>query len=87
LSTIALEMFDPVPTHEINIIKLKSNPSNIKSIITFTCNPECYEIVSAFNPGESYTDRPDLCVGVIKMKVNSVLQDVTTKLETTSLEQ
>ena len=45
--------------------------------ITFTCNPRWVEIQSALNEGESYTDRPDLCVRVFKMKVDNLMKDLT----------
>ena len=47
--------------------------------ITFTCNPKWDEIQSALYPGESYKDRPDLCVQVFKMKADGMLKDLTEK--------
>ena len=45
--------------------------------LTFTCNPQWQEIQEALNEGESYTDRPDLCVRVFKMKMDELLSDLT----------
>ena len=44
--------------------------------LTFTCNPKWQEIEEALNEGESYTDRPDLCVRVFKMKLDALLLDL-----------
>ena len=44
--------------------------------LTFTCNPKWQEIEEALNEGESYTDRPDLCVHVFKMKLDALLLDL-----------
>ena len=47
--------------------------------ITFTCNPKWEEIQNALNDGESYTDRPDLCARVFKLKLNELLNDLMAK--------
>ena len=44
--------------------------------VTFTCNPKWKEIQEALDPGESYTDRPDLCARVFKLKLNALLKDI-----------
>ena len=46
--------------------------------ITFTCNPKWKEIQDALEEGEKYTDRPDLCARVFKLKLNSLLKDICT---------
>eukprot|EP00116_Pleurobrachia_bachei_P000686 sb/3460948/ len=47
--------------------------------ITFTTNPNWPEIISALKPGESHTDRPDLCVRVFHMKLSLLKDDLLKK--------
>ena len=47
--------------------------------ITFTCNPKWNEIQSGLNQGEKYTDRPDLCVRVFKLKTDELMNDLIKK--------
>lgn len=44
--------------------------------LTFTCNPKWQEIQDALHEGESYTDRPDLCARVFKLKADQLLNDL-----------
>ena len=45
--------------------------------ITFTCNPSWPEIQDNLNRGEEASDRPDLVARVFKLKLNSLIDDIT----------
>ncbi len=45
--------------------------------ITFTANPSWPEITDNFRPGEQTTDRPDLVARVFKIKLDSLIDDLT----------
>lgn len=45
--------------------------------ITFTCNPNWPEIVDNLYPGQTSSDRPDLVARVFKIKLLSLMKDIT----------
>ena len=45
--------------------------------ITFTANPSWPEIVANLRPGEQTCDRPDLVARVFKLKLDSLMEDIT----------
>ncbi|XP_063781211.1 uncharacterized protein LOC134929546 [Pseudophryne corroboree] len=45
--------------------------------ITFTANPTWPEIIENLRPGEQNSDRPDLVARVFKLKLNSLMDDLT----------
>ena len=45
--------------------------------ITVTCNPEWLEIKKSLFPGQSPSDRPDLCARVFKLKLKELMKDLT----------
>lgn len=45
--------------------------------ITFTANPKWQEIKENLQPGEEASDRPDLLARVFKLKLRSLMQDLT----------
>lgn len=47
--------------------------------ITFTCNPKWTEITSSLKPGMSPNDRPDLLVRVFRMKLRSLIRELSEK--------
>lgn len=44
--------------------------------ITMTCNPNWSEIVENVSPGESPSDRPDLCARVFRLKLEELKKDL-----------
>jgi hypothetical protein len=45
--------------------------------VTFTCNPKWREIKEHLFSGQTATDRPDLCVRVFNLKLQELLNDLT----------
>jgi hypothetical protein len=45
--------------------------------ITFTANPKWPEIEENLRPGEQTSDRPDLVARVFRIKLNSLMKDLT----------
>lgn len=52
---------------------------SIDLFITITCNPTWPEITWELLPGQTATDRPDLCARVFKMKRKAIIEDLYQK--------
>ena len=56
------------------IVRSMGKPS---LFITVTCNPAWEEITRALLPGQKPEDRPDLLARVFKLKLSSLMDDLT----------
>ena len=60
----------------IAVVRKKHSPS---LFVTMTCNPKWREIVENLGPNQSASDRPDLVACVFKLKLDSLLAELTKK--------
>ena len=65
--------------HYYDAMALASKHGPPDLFVTMTCNPGWIEIQREMLPGESAADRPDLCARVFKLKLDELIEDITSK--------